>query len=377
MIAGVTTRALAISAVRAGYHVTAIDAFGDRDLRAVAEVIVAPRSQGHRYSPLRAAAAGAQVPADAVAYTSNFENYPRAVSSLAQGRELLGNPPRILARVRDPLELSRALRRLGFPAPLVRFAPPSPSQRRQRWLVKPRRSGGGHGVRVWHPSSPVSRSMYLQERIGGPVGSVIFASAGKRAVVLGLSRQLVGETTLGARGFRYCGNLLAGSEPLFPQQAELLDRARAMAVALTREFELRGLNGVDFIARAGVPYPIEVNPRFSGSMELLERGSGMCMFEVHAAACRGRLPAPNPPSGMVQGKAIIFARRTVRIEDASFWHLRRDFADLPHPGERIQRDRPICTAFAEAHSGEACRARLLRMAALVYRVTGGSMRRAS
>jgi uncharacterized protein len=377
MIAGVTTRALAVSAARAGYQVTAIDAFGDRDLRAVADVIVAPRSPGQRYSPLGAAAAGAHVPANAVAYTSNFENYPAAVGSLARARELLGNPPQILERVRDPQELSRTLRRLGYPAPLVRLRPPPVPQRERGWLLKPRRSGGGHGVQKWHQGFPIPRSMYLQERISGPAGSIIFASAGKQAVVLGLSRQLVGETSLGARGFRYCGNLLAGSAALFPHQAELLERAAELATVLTREFDLRGLNGIDFIARAGVPYPIEVNPRFSGSMELLERRCGMSMFEVHAAACRGRLPAPRTPAGTVQGKAVVFARRTLRIVDSSFWRLGRNLADLPQPGEWIQRDRPICTAFAEARTGASCRARLLRMAAAVYRATGQPLRRAS
>ena len=377
MIAGVTTRALAVSAAHAGYQVTAIDAFGDRDLRAVADVIVAPRSPGQRYSPLRAAAAGAQVPANAVAYTSNFENYPAAVSSLTRDRELLGNPPHVLERVRDPLELSRTLHQLGYPAPLVRLTPPVVPQRGRRWLLKPRRSGGGHGVQKWQRGSPIPRSMYLQERISGPAGSIIFASAGKQAVVLGLSRQLVGETSLGAQEFRYCGNLLAGGAALFSHQAELLDRAAELAAALTREFDLRGLNGIDFIARAGVPYPIEVNPRFSGSMELLERGCGMSVFEVHAAACRGRLPIPRTPAGTVQGKAIVFARRTLRIVDSSFWHLRRDLADLPHPGEWIQRDRPICTVFAEARTGEACRGRLLRAAATVYRAAGQPLRRAS
>jgi uncharacterized protein len=377
MIAGVTTRALAASAARAGYHVTAIDAFGDRDLRAVANVIVAAQSPGARYSPRRVAAAAAKVPASAVAYTSNFENYPAEVSSLARGRELLGNPPQVLERVRDPMKLSQTLRRLGCPAPLVRFTPPVVHQRARRWLLKPRRSGGGHDIQLWHQGSPISRSMYLQERISGPVGSIIFASAGKQAVVLGLSRQLVGETSLGARGFRYCGNLLAGSEPVFSRQAELLERAREIALAVTREFDLRGLNGIDFIARSGIPYPIEVNPRFSGSMELLERGRGMSMFEVHAAACRGRLPTPSAPTGVVQGKAIVFARRTLRIGNSSFWHLRRDLADLPEPGEWIQRDRPICTVFAEARTGDSCRARLLRVAAAVYRATGHPLRRAS
>src|SRR6266550_1444574 len=39
LIAGVTTRAIAVSAAHAGYRVTAVDAFGDLDLRAIADVI--------------------------------------------------------------------------------------------------------------------------------------------------------------------------------------------------------------------------------------------------------------------------------------------------------------------------------------------------
>ena len=46
LIAGVSTRALARSAARAGYEVTAIDAFGDVDLRAVASVVALTRETG-------------------------------------------------------------------------------------------------------------------------------------------------------------------------------------------------------------------------------------------------------------------------------------------------------------------------------------------
>ena len=58
-----------------------------------------------------------------------------------------------------------------------------------------------------------------------------------------------------------------------------------MADAVTRDFGLVGLNGIDFIARAGVPWPIEVNPRYSASMELLERRCG----HVALRTARGRL----------------------------------------------------------------------------------------
>ncbi len=136
----------------------------------------------------------------------------------------------------------------------------------------------------------------------------MFLADGRSALVLTLSRQIVGERAFGASGFRYCGSLIGGG--LFEAEAMLVERASAMADAVTRDFGLVGLNGIDFIARAGVPWPIEVNPRYSASMELLERRAGPPLFALHADACAGRLPhAPPHRSRSVLGKAVVFARR--------------------------------------------------------------------
>lgn len=365
LIAGVSTRALAVSAVRAGYRVTAIDAFGDLDLRRAAGVIALRPEYGVKYSPLAAVLAAKAVPGRMVAYTSNFENYPAAVARLAQRRRLLGNPSLVLRRVRNPIELMRALRRRGFATPSTR-ARPLPA-RPGSWLLKPRRSGGGHETAAWRGGESVPRTHYLQERISGIPGSVVFAADGRRAAPLGLSRQLVADARFGARGFRYCGSLLGPDTGLFPRQEELLEIATRLANAVTEEFGLVGLNGIDFIARNGVPYPIEVNPRYSASMELVERARGLSLFEVHARACQGILPAAPAPLAAVQGKAIVFARRNVILGDTRPWLEHGWFADVPHPGERISRGRPICTVFATGRDVATCHRLLVRRAASVYR----------
>jgi predicted ATP-grasp superfamily ATP-dependent carboligase len=364
LIAGVSVRAFAASAARSGYRVTAVDAFGDLDLRAVAEVITLRRDDGRAFSPSVATAAARPVSADLVAYTSNFENDPPAVAALARGRVLLGNPPTVLEQVRNPITLMRALRRRGFATPDTRASAPPADGR--RWLLKPRRSGGGHGTSPWRRGRRVMRGAYLQERIDGVPGSIVFAADGHRAVPLGLSRQLVGEPAFGARGFRYCGSLLAsGRTPLFEHQDELLERAAALAAAAAEAFGLRGLGGLDFIARAGVPLPIEVNPRWSASMELMECAGGPSLFELHAAACAGRLPgAPRPP-GRTHGKAIVFARHDVVVPGGRWSRAR--IADVPHPGERIRRGHPICTVLADAADATGCLRALTTAAAGIYR----------
>ena len=117
---------------------------------------------------------------------------------------------------------------------------------------------------------------------------------GRRGRVFGLSEQLVGRAALGASGYAWCGNLL----PLELPDAER-DVLRAqiddMVSRLTRRFGLVGVNGLDVVIGrdpegAARPYLVEVNPRFSGSMELAERAFGVNVFSLHIEGLAGRLP---------------------------------------------------------------------------------------
>ena len=359
LIAGVATRALAVSAARAGYRVTAIDAFGDADLREGAEVLPVRPDGAARYTPAAAAAAARAVAADAVAYTSNFENYPDAVSALARGRRLLGNPPAVLARVRNPIILMRVLRRRGFAVPATRASAPPAAPEPERWLLKPRRSGGGHGTTPWRRGRPVSRGPTCKSGSAASTGSIVFAADGRRAVALGVSRQLVGDAASARMAF---GTVAACSRP----SGRRCSRARrscwsatALADAVTEAFGLRGLNGLDFVARDGVPHPIEVNPRYSASMELVERATASSLFAIHGGACEGRLPEPArlPRARARQGDRLRPARR--RVGDPVAW-LVPAIADVPHAGERIGRGQPICTAARRRPDAEALSPRARR-----------------
>ena len=207
--------------------------------------------------------------------------------------------------------------------------------------------------------------MVLQERIAGTPGSIVFAADGTRAVPLALSTQLIGDPCFGAGGFRYCGNILdhAGDDALF-------DAAVALARGATEEFGLVGVNGIDFVARDGAPWLIEINPRYSASMELAERAYGVPVFDVHVRACRKELPsfdlrvARRRPE--VEGKAVLYARRTVMTGDTTVWLGEPDIRDVPHPGEIIPKGRPICTIFARAADAGACQAALVGRAKELY-----------
>ena len=240
------------------------------------------------------------------------------------------------------------------------------------WLVKPLASGGGHGVRPWPRGTRLPRGCYLQELVNGTPGSVAFVAAAGRAVPLGVSRQLVGEHAFGAAGYRYCGNILAAAgDAQFARDEALVAAACALAQAVAEELGVVGVNGIDFIARDGVPYAIEVNPRWSSSMELVERAYGLSVFGAHAAACEARtLPAFDLVSARrgagAAGKAVVFARQDVTSGDTRAWLADSSVRDIPRPGARICAGRPVCTVFAAGRDAVACHAALVGRAWRVY-----------
>lgn len=372
LVAGVSARAIAEAATRAGYRVTAIDAFGDADLCALpgARSVALPRDLGVRWSALAAARASRLFECDAVAYAGGMENHPAAVRLLAAGRALWGSSPAVLRRARDPLALAAALRARGIAAPRVLPAAPSAASRaaRARWLVKPRASGGGHGIVPWRRGAPLPPRHVLQERVDGVPGSAVFVADGRRARVLGVTTQLSGDPAFGALGFRYAGSLLASTVTAA--------RAAALVDAVVEELGLRGLGCVDFVALDREPVPIEVNPRWSASMELVERATGRHVFALHARACAGELPPVAPPAGApVLGKAIVYAREPVAMPDTRAWLGDDSVRDVPHPGERIAAGSPICTVFAAGHDAADCHAALVARAEGVYRAVRPGARR--
>ena len=148
---------------------------------------------------------------------------------------------------------------------------------------------------------------------------------------LGISRQLAGEAAFGAVGFQYCGSILSHPAQLFEHGVSIAARAHALAAAVTQDYPLVGVNGIDFMARRGVAYPVEVNPRWCASVELVERAHGFSMFGLHADACsRGTLPDDRIPLCLRRavGKAIVFARADLIAGPTSDWLWYRDVADV-------------------------------------------------
>ncbi|MBI4600610.1 MAG: ATP-grasp domain-containing protein [Planctomycetes bacterium] len=360
-ILGASARAAAFSALRACFEPTACDMFGDADLRAAArfEPLGGPYPDGLAPSLARMAAEAPFI------YTGGLEGHPDLVDELARLRPLWGNDGACLRRARDPFVALSLLERAGARPPETRPGA-DPPRDPEGWLLKPVRGSGGAGIRPAAGPPPADPAGFVyQRRVPGASCSALFAVAGGRSELLGVTRQLVGEPWLHAAPFAWCGSV--GPAPL-PRRAEAALRDAGDAAA--RGLGLRGLFGIDFLLDGEVLQPVDLNPRYPASTEVLEHALGFAALAWHAAAFTGaRPPDPPPPAacGGLTGKAVLFApwdlvaTSDLLASPPDPCRLPR-LADLPARGAVIRRGRPVLTVFAGSGTIEACVEALRRSA---------------
>jgi predicted ATP-grasp superfamily ATP-dependent carboligase len=400
-IVGASTRAAAASAMRAGFQPLAADLFADADLRAIATTTrISPYPEGF-VDWMRA------IEPPAWMYTGALENHPELVDQLAWIAPLWGNAGEALERVRSPWELAATLRVAGLLFPETRRTNDG-LPRDGTWLAKTYRGASGSGVRALGIPLPFREGLgeasdhptiVFQRRILGTSAAAVFVAADGAATLLGMTRQLIGTNWLNAHGFQYAGSI--GPLPVGDATRIMIQK---IGDTLSGQFELTGLFGVDMILNDDGPWTIEVNPRYTASVEIVERITGVNAIDLHVAACTGTITslqaeASSPPcrdvtlgrevaspwrvpsnSARAHGKSILFAKRDVILDrdfvnrafaesQESPWPL---LADISAANDPIEAGRPIFTVFAEGDTDAEVEQRLReRVVELEHRIYGG------
>jgi predicted ATP-grasp superfamily ATP-dependent carboligase len=362
LIFGASARAAAFSAQRAGLNPWCADLFGDADLRACCPVF---RLEPGDY-PGGFVRASRQGPPGPWLYTGGLENRPGLIRRLARSRPLWGNDAPVLRVVRSPRAIHDLLRGAGLPCPALAL-PDEPAQRTGRWLVKPLHGAGGAGIRFWPGGAPLSpgQRVYLQEFIEGESCAAVYVGDESGARLLGVTRQLTGERWLHARTFAYCGSI--GPLPVGPGLRATLEH---LGEILVKGSGLRGLFGVDLIVNNAGPWVVEVNPRYTASVEVLEYALGIAAVDLHRRVFEPAAGRGEKGLADIVGKAILFARAPLTFPaDGSGQPPGTDprqlpeLADIPPAGQRIEVGQPVLTFFARGDSPADCRGRLQKMAA--------------
>ena len=152
----------------------------------------------------------------------------------------------------------------------------------------------------------MEQTVVIQEFLEGIPSSVSLLSTKNEALPVAVNEQLIGIPWLSRLPFAYCGNIT----PFRTDQAEEME---ALAEELVLEFKLLGSNGVDFLVSEKGPVVLEINPRFQGSLDTVEKAMNINLFEAHAGCFRGELPE-KPEAKCFAARGMIYSDRELFID---------------------------------------------------------------
>jgi len=356
LIAAVAGRALAASARRAGFVPLVADFFTDADTRQIAHSCykLDDLKRGFRWKALapalEALAAAAPSPLLGVVYGSGFEDRPGLLAKIAERWPLLGNGPSVVERVKSPEVFFTELVRLGVPHPRTVIDPAATGS---GWLAKRRGGAGGSHVVTSHiVTSHVAAAstarwgsakgrIYFQERVEGRPVSALFGGTGTSARVLGFSEQWAAPTSRAK--WRY-GGAARPAELSQDLEARLTDTVERVAQC----FGLKGLGSADFLVNREDFYLLEINPRPGATLDIYD-SEAEPLLRIHLeAVLDNRLPTALRNLQAAATSAIVYATEPITVSQTMIWP---DWtADRPRIGERIDKDRPICTVWARSRT---------------------------
>ena len=336
LVAGFATRHVAQSANQAGYEVCAVDHFCDQDLSWYTK----DREKFRDLEDLPGAI-------DRICSRHRFDFFvpTSGAETLSPPVPLLGTPPDHIARFLDKLDTQHFFESLDVPVPRVLPESEYPA------MVKPLTGAGGWRNAVINSDSEMAewKNLYgdiphlRQELVSGTAASVCCVAEGSHAMAITANEQILRGS--GESAFGFSGSI---TPFVHHQGREMIALAERIAAASG----CRGTIGIDFVVGDDRAVAIEVNPRFQGTVDTVERACRCNLFDLHAGACSGRLPALRPEPREVAARSILFADRDMTVK-ADLGALKEFVADIPWPGTFFEKDQAIVSIYGRGPTRDA------------------------
>lgn len=348
LVIGFDTRNIVCSARRAGYNVCSIDAFRDLDLQKCAyasaflECRTAKELRELETSKIKVLTDAFGVEFDAIVLGSGMEMLDYDCFSCT----VLASSPDNVRKASNKRYISKRLESLGISHPNC-YSPDEIDAIEYPVIVKPVSGGGGIFNRIARNKQELifilddfaGEPVIIQDFLEGTPASVSLLSTKNEALSVAVNEQLIGIPWLSRLPFAYCGNIT----PFRNNQA---DEMESLAEKLVLDFNLLGSNGVDFLVTENGPIVLEINPRFQGSLDTVEKAMNINLFEAHVGCFRDELPS-KPRANCFAARGIIYSDRELFIDGKLMdVILREKGADIPSQGTKIEPDWPLTSLFS-------------------------------
>ena len=287
-VIGASCRAAAQSCRRAQCEtIYAWDDFADADLVDIASA----RPLSDLQPDLDQAGRFERVP---LVLCGGIENKPEQLGLCIKHGMLCGLPSEALREIRSLERWQDWAHRAGIGWPSTLHLPIFEEQisGQSPWVLKPKLGAGGIHIRYIETYAQLlelvssiqdANQWYLQRFIPGVTIGVTYCSDSEKTCLVGVSQALQAEDLDAPLPFIYTGNLAPYCLSSKWEQA-----LRFFGDLVAQQTQLRGLWQADFqLDEMGYPWLLEINPRWSASMELHEVGQGVSWMREHLRIIEG------------------------------------------------------------------------------------------
>ena len=366
-VIGFNARPLACSVRRAGGLPYVSDYWGDSDLDACSEewiAVLSPvpgsRQRGSLGAPVHISLSEnfehlfGDTELDFTLIGSGFDDHTDSLVSIDEKHGITGNSVDLMQGARDKERIAKLAKKndINYPThSIVENLEEAKEIMKQLGLpcvIRPITSGGGAGIRkisgfkqleTFYKALEESERLgprVVQEYVSGIDVSASVLGTGTDAMTLSIQDQLIGLPSAGRLSdFVYCGNRIPASV-----DDKIQERVRNVSESLTSELHLKGSIGIDYVVTStGDIWLLEINPRFQGSLEMLERASDISVSVLHIQACEGKLP-DMAPRYQPTTKMIVYAHQDGTVPDLSLWP---STVDRSPEGVEVNQGDPVCS----------------------------------
>ncbi len=349
LVVATSGRAIAQGLTTLGHNVAVVDGFADSDTVAVATEYKKVKRAQHGLDQKEVLQAITSLQAkksfDGLFYDAALESNPDLLDKI-DVTPLFGNASQTLRKCKNPKTFFPALDQHSILYPEVLFSPAIKPTESNAWLVKDAWSSGGLGVSTLNQVKNFSDNIYLQKKIDGNSFSLTFLANGDDMFALGFNALWCEQL---ASNLSY---VYAGAINKVNLASDIQNTALKYASEMVKEFELVGLNSIDFISADSAVYVLEVNPRIPATYELYETKQGNLMSQHIDVCSTGSLPTLEDQS-FLRAHAIVYAPTDIKVSESMSWPLWT--ADRPHSEEVIKQYEPVCSIFAGGqNSAQVC-----------------------
>ncbi len=345
------------AAKRAGYIVTAIDAFADRQTVELADATVLVGCSDNGFDADALLAVANKLDASqylGFVYGSGFEAQPELLQKVADVIPLIGNAPAVVQAVKAPLAFFAALQQNNTQHPEMLEQLPAHNAAGVEAVYLKKLVGGSGGTHIEivddecaKSSSTKSSNYYYQRYVAGRPVSLLFVAHGHRITVVGFNEQWV--DAVASMPFRYGG---AVSNIVLAERIQ--QQLIGVAEKLTAVFGLFGLNSLDAIVQGESAYVLEINPRLSATVDLYAMDShdsehaNLLNWHVNACLKDADCKYEKIVVKVSKAHAIVYAPFDLQIAHDFYWP--EWVVDNPCSTMQISAGEPVCTVIATADS---------------------------